>query len=82
MRSVQLLLFVSTTLILWGTICRLYGNDPVRPPHLGRRRVELRVAEPISVSQRWPQYCQNRRSAIDHLTQELQQTLRDLIQEA
>ena len=71
--------FAETTLILWITIQRLSGQDPVNRPNLGAQRVKLTVGEPISVSTRWSDYCENRRQAIAGLTQDLQNCLTDMI---
>jgi hypothetical protein len=44
----------------------------------------LTIGEPISVTQRYPHYQENRRSAreaVQQLTQDLQQTLENLMQQ-
>ncbi len=73
--------FAETTLILWRTIKRLSGNNPVSRPNLGVQGVKLTIGDPLCVSDRWSEYRQNRRQAIAYLTQDLQQSLTGLIQD-
>ncbi|NJK37936.1 MAG: 1-acyl-sn-glycerol-3-phosphate acyltransferase [Oscillatoriales cyanobacterium RM2_1_1] len=71
--------FAETSLILWKTLVCLKGNEPIRRPNLGKQRVNLAVAEPLSVSQCWPDYKANRRQAVTDLTQTLQIVLEAMI---
>lgn len=67
-----------TALLLWDFINRVKGSNLARP-HLGRRWVQITIGDAISVSDRWSAYRANRRQALAHLTQELQQALERLI---
>jgi hypothetical protein len=64
-----------TLLLIWDTVTRLKGKDATRRPRLGKQRVEITIAEPLSVSDRWPAYQENRRQAVAALTQDLQTAL-------
>ncbi|MGL5084079.1 MAG: 1-acyl-sn-glycerol-3-phosphate acyltransferase [Microcoleaceae cyanobacterium] len=71
--------FAETSLILWKTLGWLKGTETVRRPNLGRQRVKMTVAEPLSISQRWPDYKNNRRQAVADFTQQLQETLEVMV---
>ncbi|GJD20776.1 phospholipid/glycerol acyltransferase [Rivularia sp. IAM M-261] len=70
--------FAESTLLLWNVVTNLKGGKAKRPD-LGQRWVELTVGEEISVTQRWDEYCINRRQAVNNLTQDLQKALEVMI---
>lgn len=74
--------FAETLLLLHDTIMRLEGKNPFPRPQLGKQRVHLTVGQPISVSDRWPAYRQQRRAAVTQLTQDLQTALESLLPHA
>ncbi|NEQ48115.1 MAG: 1-acyl-sn-glycerol-3-phosphate acyltransferase [Leptolyngbya sp. SIOISBB] len=70
------------TLLMFDLLARLRGDQLPRRPRLGDRQATLTVGEPISVSDRWPQYRVNHqaaRQAVKELTEELQQALERMI---
>jgi hypothetical protein len=69
-----------TLLLLWDTVARLKGKDATKRPKLGQQWAEITVDNPISVSQRWPDYQTNRRQAVATLTQDLQTVLEKLVE--
>lgn len=71
--------FAETLLLLWNTLTLIKGQIPFPQPRLGAQVAYLTVGEPISVSDRWPAYRQNRRQGIADLTQDLQTALEALI---
>jgi 1-acyl-sn-glycerol-3-phosphate acyltransferase len=74
--------FAETALILFDLLARIKGKKIPRRPRLGKRRVELTIGEPISVSDRWDAYHAGRRAArqaVTDLTRDLQQALEGLI---
>jgi 1-acyl-sn-glycerol-3-phosphate acyltransferase len=68
-----------TLLLLWDTVARLKGGNPVNRPRLGDQRVKITIGEPISVSDRWQDYQTSRRQASATLTQDLQIALEKMI---
>ena len=71
--------FAETLLLLRDTIVRIQGGNPFPRPMIGDQIAYLSVGQPLSVSDRWPAYKQNRRQAISDLTADLQQSMQDLI---
>jgi hypothetical protein len=74
--------FAETTLILWKMIARIKGDKATQLPQLGKQRVKITIGEPISVSERYPVYKENRlnaRQAVADLTNDLQQAMENLI---
>ncbi|WP_414563542.1 MULTISPECIES: 1-acyl-sn-glycerol-3-phosphate acyltransferase [unclassified Anabaena] len=74
--------FAETTLILWKMIARIKGDKATQLPQLGKQRVKITIGEPISVSERYPVYQENRlnaRQAVADLTNDLQQAMENLI---
>ncbi|CEJ42302.1 1-acyl-sn-glycerol-3-phosphate acyltransferase [Umezakia ovalisporum] len=74
--------FAETTLILWKMIAQIKGDPALQLPHLGEQGVKITIDEPISVSERYPVYKQNRltaRQAVADLTNDLQQKMENLI---
>lgn len=71
--------FAETLLLLRDTIVLIQGGNPFPRPVLGDQIACLSVGQPLSVSDRWSSYKQNRRQAIAELTTDLQQTMQSLI---
>ncbi|MCD8486785.1 MAG: 1-acyl-sn-glycerol-3-phosphate acyltransferase [Desertifilum sp.] len=74
--------FADTALLLWDAIARIQGTNPFNRPRLGKQSCQITIGEPLSVSQRWETYTQNRaraKQAVTDLTQDLQQALSGLI---
>ena len=74
--------FAETTLILWKMVARIKGDKAVQLPQLGKQRVKITIGEPISVSERYPAYKENRleaRKAVAELTNDLQSKMENLI---
>jgi 1-acyl-sn-glycerol-3-phosphate acyltransferase len=66
------------TLLMFDLVARLRGDQLPRRPRLGDRQATLTVGEPITMSDRWPQYQSSPRAArqaVTELTEELQQVL-------
>lgn len=68
-----------TLLLVWDTVTRLKGEDASQRPRLGPQRVEITIADPLSVSAHWQDYQTNRRQAVATLTQELQIALENML---
>ncbi len=71
-----------TTLILFDLVARVKGITIPRRPQLGQRQAVFTIGTPIDVSQRWPSYARDRRSAkaaVATLTADLQAALEALI---
>ena len=69
-------------LLMFDMLARLRGDTLPRRPRLGNRRATLTIGEPISVTDRWPQYQSSHRAArqaVMELTEELQQALEAMI---
>jgi hypothetical protein len=74
--------FAETTLILFDLMARIKGKKIPRRPRLGKRRVSLKVGEPILINERWQTYQRNRKAAkqaIAELTRDLQTALENLV---
>jgi len=74
--------FAETTLILWQMIAKIKGNKTVQRPQLSKQKVKITVGEPISISERYPAYKENRlaaRQAVADVTNDLQHALEGLI---
>jgi hypothetical protein len=71
--------FAETLLLLQDTIARIKGENPFPRPTLGDQLAYLAVGEPLSVSDRWPAYKDQRRQAIADLTTDLQTAVQALI---
>ncbi|MEM6836106.1 MAG: 1-acyl-sn-glycerol-3-phosphate acyltransferase [Cyanobacteria bacterium P01_C01_bin.120] len=71
--------FAETLLLLRDTVVRIKGENPFPRPALGEQIAYLAVGEPLSVSDRWPAYKDNRRQAIASLTADLQTAVQALI---
>ncbi len=74
--------FAETTLILWQMIAKIKGNKGVQRPQLGQQKVKITVGEPISISEHYPAYKENRlgaRQAVADVTNDLQHALEGLI---
>jgi len=67
--------FAETSLLIWDTVAQIKGASPAGRPRLGTQRAVITVGEPISISDRWPDYSSGRRNAkqaITDLTADLQ----------
>lgn len=71
--------FADTLLLLWDVITRIKGESAFFRPSLGKQCAQITIGEPISVTQRAPDYKANRRQAVARLTQDLQDSLESLI---
>lgn len=71
--------FAETTLLLWDLLTRIKGGNPFSRPVFGKQRVTITVGNTISVSERFSDYKQDRRLGIANLTQELQNSLTNMI---
>ncbi len=68
--------------ILWKVTVWLKGGNPYETLKLGKRRAIMTIGEPLSVSDRWPTYQSDRRSAkqaVIDLTEDLHAALESLI---
>lgn len=71
--------FAETSLLLWDLVTRIQGGNGLLRPTLGQQSVKITIGDPISVSDRAPEYRSNRRQAVATLTQDLQNHLNHLI---
>ncbi|WP_416672576.1 1-acyl-sn-glycerol-3-phosphate acyltransferase [Egbenema bharatensis] len=71
--------FSETLLLLWDMVARLKGTHSFSRPRLGAQRVQMTIGDPLSVSDRWQSYKENRRQAVANLTQDIQQSLEKMI---
>jgi 1-acyl-sn-glycerol-3-phosphate acyltransferase len=74
--------FSEVTLLLWDLVARIKGENPTKRPILGRRRVQMTIANPIPISDYWDRYQRSRRDAkqaVTDLTQELQTALEAMV---
>ncbi|WP_066384389.1 MULTISPECIES: glycerol acyltransferase [unclassified Anabaena] len=74
--------FAETVLILSKMIAQIKGDKAFHSSPLGKQRVKLTIGEPLSVSERYPDYQKSRlgaRQAVADLTNDLQQALENLI---
>ncbi|MBF2066966.1 MAG: 1-acyl-sn-glycerol-3-phosphate acyltransferase [Calothrix sp. C42_A2020_038] len=74
--------FAETTLLIFDMMSRLQKNTLPGRPRLGWRQSKVTVGEPISVTQRWESYKQNRqaaRKAVSELTKDLHTSLQSMI---
>jgi hypothetical protein len=74
--------FAEMLVIMWRITTWLEGKKPEQSPNLGLKRLRITIGEPLSVTQRWPQYQENRRSARDavrQLTEDLQTAMVQMV---
>lgn len=71
--------FAETTLLLSDVITRIKGGNPFGRPKLGDQKVQITIGEPLSVTDRWGEYTNSRRSAVAGLTKDLQTALENMI---
>ncbi|AKG22665.1 1-acyl-sn-glycerol-3-phosphate acyltransferase [Calothrix sp. 336/3] len=74
--------FAETTLLVWDMVCRIKGGNPFTRPNLGKQKAKITIGEPLSVSDRYPNYKGSRqgaRQAVGELTKDLQIALENLI---
>lgn len=63
-------------------IAKIKGDKGLQRPQLGKQKVKITVGEPISISERYPAYKENRlaaRQAVAVVTNDLQHALEELI---
>jgi 1-acyl-sn-glycerol-3-phosphate acyltransferase len=73
--------FAEMLIIMWRITTWLEGKQE-QVPNLGAKRLRLTVGEPLSVTQRYPHYRENRRNAraaVQQLTDDLQQAMTQMI---
>jgi hypothetical protein len=74
--------FAEMLIILWRITAWLEGGKQAQTPNLGAKRLRLTVGKPLSVTQRWSHYQENRRSAraaVQQLTEDLQTAMAQMI---
>lgn len=71
--------FADTTLLIWKMLRQIRRQSASQPPDLGDRYAEITIGDPLSISQRLPDYRQKRRLAIAKMTQDLQRALESTI---
>ncbi len=74
--------FADTLLPIWDLVQKLEGEVMPQQPQLAPQRVIVRSGPPLSISERWSQYQQDRRGArqaVTDLTTDLQKSLEALI---
>ncbi len=71
--------FAEMLLLLWDMVMRIKGKPPFPRIKLGLQQAQLTVGEPLSVSDRWPNYQKNRRQTVTSMTQDLQTALEQMI---
>ncbi len=72
--------FADTTLLIWRMVQQISRSSADQFPDLGVRYAQVAVGDPISISERWPEYQSKRRGAIAQVTQDLQTALESLIE--
>lgn len=71
--------FAETLMIVRDIVWLIKGKNPFPRPQLGPQVAQVTVGEPISVSDRWPDYQANRKQAVAQLTADLQAALEAMI---
>lgn len=74
--------FAETTLLIYDMMSRLQDDTFPGRPNLGWRQSKVTVGKPISVTQRWQSYKQDRQSArktVTELTQDIHKALQSMI---
>lgn len=71
--------FAETLMIVRDIVWLIKGENPFPRPKLGPQVATVTVGEPISVSDRWPDYQTSRKQAVTHLTADLQLALEAMI---
>ncbi|MEH2326072.1 MAG: 1-acyl-sn-glycerol-3-phosphate acyltransferase [Nostoc sp.] len=74
--------FAETSLILWQMIAKIKSDKGLQRPQLGKQKVKITVGEPISISEHYPAYKENRlaaKQAVADVTNDLQHVLEGLI---
>ncbi|AFY47942.1 1-acyl-sn-glycerol-3-phosphate acyltransferase [Nostoc sp. PCC 7524] len=77
--------FAETALLMFDMLSRIQSSTLPGRPRLGLRRAELKVGEPISVTERWEKVQHDRQAAkraVSKLTQDLQVALEELINQS
>lgn len=71
--------FAETALLLFDVMQRIKGVKQPARPRLGWRQAGITIGNPLSVTDRWSAYEQNRKAAKETLTEEIRQELERLI---
>ena len=71
--------FAETTLLLFDVMQRIKGVKQPTRPRLGWRQAYITIGNPLSATDRWSAYEQNRKAAKEALTEEIHQALKRLI---
>lgn len=71
--------FAETLMIVRDIVWLIKGENPFPRPKLGPQVATVTVGEPLSVSERWPDYQASRKQAVAQLTADLQLALERLI---
>ena len=74
--------FAETVLIVWQMLAKIQGEKSFQRPKLGKQKVKITIGEPLSVTEMYPKYKENRlgaKQAVADLTNDLQQALENLI---
>ena len=64
-----------TVLLLWKMVAKLKGKSNLKPPYLGKKRVQFTAMPSLYIADYWEQYQNKRRQGVAELTQDLQQAL-------
>ncbi len=68
-----------TVLLLWKMVAKLKGESNIKPPHLGKKWVQLTAMPSLHIADYWEQYQNKRREGVASLTQDLQKSLEESI---
>ncbi|ALF52595.1 glycerol acyltransferase [Nostoc piscinale CENA21] len=74
--------FAETTLILSQMIAKIKGDKSFQRPQLGKQKVKINIGQPLSISERYSTYKENRagaKQAVADFTNDLQQAMQSLI---
>ncbi|HIK54685.1 MAG TPA: 1-acyl-sn-glycerol-3-phosphate acyltransferase [Synechococcales cyanobacterium M55_K2018_004] len=73
--------YAEMVLLLWDLVMRIKGEPAFPRVKLGLQTAKVTVGSPLSVSDRWPQYQENRRQAVATLTSDLQTAMEIMIKD-
>ncbi|BAY38366.1 phospholipid/glycerol acyltransferase [Nostoc sp. NIES-2111] len=71
-----------TVLIVWQMLAKIQGSKSFKRPKLGKQKATITIGEPLSVTEMYPKYKENRlgaRQAVADLTNDLQQAMENLL---
>lgn len=74
--------FAETALLLFDVMQRIKGVKAPARPRLGWRQVCITIGQPVSATDRWSGYQQDRKATKDALTDDIRQQLEQLITQA